>query len=62
MSDIPPPPGHDATCGTGRALGGYLFATSISGNICTLGYLWAVWDARKQTWHDEAVSSVVVEA
>ncbi|MGV3759333.1 MAG: RDD family protein, partial [Actinomycetota bacterium] len=48
--------------GTGRALGRYLFATFISGNICGLGYLWASWDGRKQTWHDKVVSSVVVEA
>jgi len=48
--------------GTGRALGRYLFASFISGNICALGYLWAIWDGRKQTWHDKVVSSVVVEA
>lgn len=48
--------------GTGRALGRYLFAMFISGNICALGYLWAIWDGRKQTWHDKVVSSVVVEA
>jgi uncharacterized RDD family membrane protein YckC len=48
--------------GTGRALGRHLFAIFISGNICALGYLWAIWDGRKQTWHDKVVSSVVVEA
>lgn len=48
--------------GTGRALGRWLFAAFISGNICGLGYLWAIWDNRKQTWHDKVVSSVVVKA
>lgn len=48
--------------GAGRALGRYLFATFISGNFCLLGYLWALWDSKKQTWHDKVVSSVVVKA
>jgi uncharacterized RDD family membrane protein YckC len=48
--------------GTGRALGRYLFAMFISGNLCALGYLWALWDDRKQTWHDKVVSTVVVRA
>jgi uncharacterized RDD family membrane protein YckC len=54
--------GNGTVIGTGRALGRYLFAAFISGNICGLGYLWAIWDGRKQTWHDKVVSSVVVEA
>src|SRR5690606_7539378 len=54
--------GNGMPIGAGRALGRYLFATFISGNICGLGYLWAIWDGRKQTWHDKVVSSVVVEA
>lgn len=48
--------------GTGRALGRALFGLFISGNICGLGYAWAIWDGRRQTWHDKVVSSVVVEA
>lgn len=48
--------------GNGRAFGRYLFATFISGNLCGLGYLWALWDPRKQTWHDKVVTSVVVKA
>jgi uncharacterized RDD family membrane protein YckC len=48
--------------GTGRSFGRYLFASFISGNFCLLGYLWALWDPRKQTWHDKVVSSVVVRA
>lgn len=48
--------------GAGRALGRNLFRVFISGNVCLLGYLWAFWDGRKQTWHDKVVSSVVVRA
>jgi uncharacterized RDD family membrane protein YckC len=51
-----------APIGNGRALGRFLFAGFISGNVCALGYLWALWDPRKQTWHDKVVSSVVVKA
>lgn len=48
--------------GAGRALGRYLFKSFISGNLCALGYLWSLWDGRKQTWHDKVVASVVVKA
>jgi uncharacterized RDD family membrane protein YckC len=51
-----------APIGNGRALGRYLFAVFVSSNVCVLGYLWALWDQRKQTWHDKVVSSVVVRA
>ncbi len=48
--------------GGGRAVGRYLFASFISGNVFLLGYLWSLWDKRNQTWHDKVVSSVVVKA
>lgn len=48
--------------GGGRALGRALFAGFISGSFCYLGYLWALWDPKKQTWHDKIVDSVVVSA
>jgi uncharacterized RDD family membrane protein YckC len=48
--------------GAGRALGRYLFAGFISGQICYLGYLWMLWDSQKRTWHDMVVGSVVVRA
>lgn len=51
-----------AYIGFGRSVGRQLFASFISGNICALGYLWAIWDGRKQTWHDKVVNSVVVKA
>jgi uncharacterized RDD family membrane protein YckC len=51
-----------APIGAGRAFGRYLFATIISANVCYLGYLWMLWDADKQTWHDKVVGSVVVRA
>jgi uncharacterized RDD family membrane protein YckC len=48
--------------GTGRAFGRALFANLISVALCGLGYLWAIWDGRRQTWHDKVVGSVVVKA
>jgi uncharacterized RDD family membrane protein YckC len=50
-----------APIGTGRAVGRY-FASILSGIPCYLGYLWMLWDADKQTWHDKMVNSVVVRA
>ena len=47
--------------GFGRALGRQLFASFISGQIFYLGYLWMLWDDKKQTWHDKVVSSIVVK-
>ena len=48
--------------GMGRAFGRALFRQFISGALCGLGYLWALWDPKKQTWHDKVVSSIVVKA
>jgi len=47
--------------GFGRALGRQLFASFISGQIFYLGYLWMLWDDKKQTWHDKVVNSIVVK-
>jgi uncharacterized RDD family membrane protein YckC len=46
--------------GFGRALGRQLFASYIS-SIFYLGYLWMLWDDKKQTWHDKVVGSIVVK-
>jgi uncharacterized RDD family membrane protein YckC len=48
--------------GAGRAVGRYAFAMFISGQVCYLGYLWALWEPQKRTWHDMIVNSVVVRA
>ena len=32
----------------------------LSSFFCSLGFLWAAWDAEKQTWHDKMVSSIVI--
>ncbi|MEO5723614.1 MAG: RDD family protein [Ilumatobacteraceae bacterium] len=45
--------------GTGRTFG-RTFARILSGAVCYLGYLWMLWDPRKQTWHDKIVGTVVV--
>jgi uncharacterized RDD family membrane protein YckC len=47
--------------GFGRALGRQLFAGFISAQILYLGYLWMLWDDKKQTWHDKVVNSIVVK-
>jgi len=47
--------------GFGRALGRSLFASIISANVFYLGYLWMLWDDKKQTWQDKVVNSVVVK-
>ena len=47
--------------GFGRSLGRMLFANIISANIFYLGYLWMLWDDRKQTWQDKVVSSIVID-
>ena len=46
--------------GVGRALGRSLFAWVVSGQFCSLGYLWMLWDTDKQTWHDKVVGSIVI--
>jgi uncharacterized RDD family membrane protein YckC len=45
--------------GYGRAFGRALVSI-VSGVVLVLGYLWMIWDKRKQTWHDKAVSSLPV--
>lgn len=47
--------------GTGRAIGRY-FAYFVSGIVCYLGFLWPLWDARRQAWHDKMLSTRVVRA
>jgi uncharacterized RDD family membrane protein YckC len=47
--------------GVGKALGRQLFANFISGQIFSLGYLWMLWDDKKQTWHDKVVGSIVIK-
>ncbi len=47
--------------GFGRALGRQLFAGFISAQIFYLGYLWMLWDDKKQTWQDKVVGSIVVK-
>jgi uncharacterized RDD family membrane protein YckC len=32
----------------------------VSGAVLVIGYLWMLWDGRKQTWHDKAAGSLPV--
>ena len=45
--------------GYGRAFGRALVSI-VSALVILVGYLWMLWDPRKQTWHDKAVSSLPV--
>lgn len=45
--------------GTGSALGRG-FIQSLGLYVLGLGWLWATWDHRRQSWHDKAAGSVVV--
>lgn len=44
----------------GKSFVRYLIASFISGAIFYLGYLWMLWDDKKQTWHDKVAGTVVV--
>lgn len=37
------------------------FAAILSGIVFLLGYLWMIWDVKKQTWHDHIAKTVVVK-
>jgi uncharacterized RDD family membrane protein YckC len=45
--------------GYNRALLRWLVSI-VSGAVLVLGYLWMLWDGRKQTWHDKAAGSLPV--
>ena len=47
--------------GIPRGIGRY-FARILSAIALGLGYLWMLWDPRKQCWHDKLVRSVVVRS
>jgi uncharacterized RDD family membrane protein YckC len=46
--------------GSGRAAGRY-FGRWLSALPLALGYLWMLWDPRKQTWHDKLARTLVVK-
>lgn len=37
-------------------------ATYLSSAVFGLGYLWALWDDKRQTWHDKIASTYVIKA
>jgi uncharacterized RDD family membrane protein YckC len=47
--------------GAGLAIGRY-FVHIIDGIPCLLGFLWPLWDAKKQTFADKILKTVVVKA
>jgi uncharacterized RDD family membrane protein YckC len=50
-----------STLSTGQAIGRY-FAYIVSTVVVFLGFLWIVWDPRKQAWHDKLAGSVVIRS
>jgi uncharacterized RDD family membrane protein YckC len=53
-----------AAIGYGRAFGRWLLVTVLNffcGLLGLLDGLWPLWDQQNQTWHDKAVSTVVVK-
>lgn len=59
---------RDANCGSpigfGRAFGRYMLTVLFTVLLyipAILDYLWPLWDGRRQSWHDKAVPSVVVD-
>jgi len=51
--------GSGEDIGYGAAFVRYIVAI-VSGLVLLLGYLWVIWDPKRQTWHDKAAGSVVV--
>lgn len=47
--------------GYGAAILRTVVAQFLSGPILGLGYLWVLWDSKKQTWHDKIAQTVVVK-
>ena len=46
---------------TSRGIGRYLVRL-VSTFVCGLGYLWMLWDSKKQTWHDKVITTIMVKA
>ena len=53
--------GGAASIGLGRAVWRWV-VSYVSGIALFIGYLWMIWDAEKQTWHDKAARTYVVMA
>jgi uncharacterized RDD family membrane protein YckC len=52
---------------TGQPLGGGLaiarsFVHIVDGIPCYIGYLWPLWDSKKQTFADKIMSTVIINA
>jgi uncharacterized RDD family membrane protein YckC len=48
--------------GVGLSVGRYFLHVFIDGALCNLGYLWPLWDEKRQTFADKIVNTVVVTA
>jgi uncharacterized RDD family membrane protein YckC len=52
--------GSDRAPGVMHAFVRMLVSILFSPLLWCLGYMWAIWDADKQTWHDKAAGTIVV--
>ena len=48
--------------GAGKAFFRYLIGSWVNSFICALGYLWPLWDAKKQTFGDKMFTTYSVKA
>jgi uncharacterized RDD family membrane protein YckC len=48
--------------GTGKAIARFLIGHWIDGLVCYLGYLWPLWDKKKQTFSDKIFSTYSIKA
>lgn len=46
----------------GKAIVREILGKFISGIVLGLGYLWIIWDAKKQAWHDKIAGTYVIYA
>jgi uncharacterized RDD family membrane protein YckC len=49
-----------APVGYGKGFMREIVGKLISSVVLALGYLWAIWDKEKQTWHDKIAGTIVV--
>jgi len=52
--------GDGDVIGFWRSLGRNVFAAFVSAPLLYLGFLWVIWDGRKQAWHDKVFRTYVI--
>jgi uncharacterized RDD family membrane protein YckC len=52
--------GDGGPIGFWRSLGRNAFAALVSAPLLYVGFLWVIWDSKKQAWHDKVFRTYVV--